>query len=375
MASNHNQLMRRTNSLIPKINLNIENFSERNIVHKLDSNEMGYFLNKISDVGEDKGNTTTGELRYNPFKIPSGELINRRRKDNFVNNLYFKDKNRRQNFVISERSINRSEKQSVNNSENKWKGDLSSMFNSERKENPFEDFRKKKTEFIFKQRKNLLNKEYKTSKILPRIMGNKDTQDFQSNTDDLYEIINGQKELELVKKYILPKDSSPNSKNIIKKQMKGTQSFVKLQDLLPKTHEGTIDKGFTIKIVEKGNSFIYQLVREKSLKEVNQVSSNAGRVSNETIENKGDNISGTRNDLTDKENKRIVKVETSRGSSFGNKQVFKKPQAKIRYGEDLNKKMFVEMAKLNEVKNAIHQTFNTAIIDIYKKESMAFLEK
>jgi len=313
MASNHNQLMRRTNSLIPKINLNIENFSERNIVHKLDSNEMGYFLNKISDVGEDKGNTTTGELRYNPFKIPSGELINRRRKDNFVNNLYFKDKNRRQNFVISERSINRSEKQSVNNSENKWKGDLSSMFNSERKENPFEDFRKKKTEFIFKQRKNLLNKEYKTSKILPRIMGNKDTQDFQSNTDDLYEIINGQKELELVKKYILPKDSSPNSKNIIKKQMKGTQSFVKLQDLLPKTHEGTIDKGFTIKIVEKGNSFIYQLVREKSLKEVNQVSSNAGRVSNETIENKGDNISGTRNDLTDKENKRIVKVETSRG--------------------------------------------------------------
>jgi hypothetical protein len=182
-----------------------------------------------------------------------------------------------------------------------------------------------------------------------------------------------------VKKYILPKDSSPNSKNVIKKQMKGTQSFVKLQDLLPKSEEGYTNKGFTIKIVEKGNNFIYQLVREKSSEEINLVSSNAPKVSNDPIDNKGDNLAGIKNELTDIENKKNFKIESSRGSSrgssLGNNLIFKKSQSKIRYGEELNKKMFVEMAKLNEVKNAIHQTFNSAIIDIYKKESMAFLDK
>jgi hypothetical protein len=70
MASDHNQLVKRASSLIPKINLKIENFSERNIALKLDTNEMGYFLNKIPDFLEDKRDITAAYLNSYFLKNP-----------------------------------------------------------------------------------------------------------------------------------------------------------------------------------------------------------------------------------------------------------------------------------------------------------------
>jgi hypothetical protein len=286
------------------------------------------------------------------------------------------DTNRNHNNIAisSERSFNPClERQVLDLGKGKSDSNYHSSFNTERR-NGVMDLKRMKSEFISKQKKYLKKKvEYLNKKILPSLicLDSKETiEDYQK--EDVYKEINViHNEPEFVKKFLITKESSVPNTFRVKPSIK---NGVKLQDLLPDTNQNQLKRGFAIKIEKKGKDYIYQLVKEgkpeseRNMKKITAIY----KLQNE-LSNKQELTDRTRNKFgisTNELKKTSTNTITTNIFEFSKSNHFRRTLAKKRAEGIIEGNIQREIGNLNEIRKAIHETFNQAMNELYKKEAM-----
>jgi len=240
-------------------------------------------------------------------------------------------------------------------------------------------------------------------------------------------------EPEYVKKYLISKDQKDHISpaKALNKVDCGGRTKIKLKDLLPKEDNNILKKGFTIQIISKGKDYIYQLVKDKgeterapnftrpffknSSNNVNNPMTDRSRnASNKNLlinkqlteisrnasnRNLMNNINNNNNPMTDRSrnasyknlmtersrNERVVNENWGLRKTFNNtssvnsgtllstERMKSQGGTTIRkhYGEEIVvENIKKEIGKLVEVRNAIHNTFNNAMNELYNKENL-----